>query len=101
MTATSGSGWLLHEQQPVEQLDRVVLVEEAVIDQSLVLVAGPGMQGRGFGLLHGTKLAAGYGHVHGFEARRLFRRSSSTLSFSAPSRTVSDPCLRKGVGARR
>ncbi len=78
MTATSGSGWLLHEQQPVEQLDRVVLVEEAVIDQSLVLVAGPAMKDRAFGLLHGTKLAAVYAHVNVFEARRLFRRSSST-----------------------
>jgi len=78
MTATSGSGWLLHEQQPVEQLDRVVLVEEAVIDQSLVLVAGPAMQDRAFGLLHGTKLAAVYAHVNVFEARRPFRRSSST-----------------------
>src|SRR5205823_5460018 len=36
---------LLDEQQPVEQLDRVVLVEEAVVDQPRVLAAGPAMQG--------------------------------------------------------
>jgi len=33
--------WLLHEQEPVEQLYRVVLVEDAVIDQLRVLTAGP------------------------------------------------------------
>jgi len=32
---------LLHEQEPVEQLDRVVLVEDAVIDQPRVFAAGP------------------------------------------------------------
>ena len=55
MTATSGSGWLLHEQQPVEQLDRVVLVEEAVVDQPLVLVAGPATQARPLRMLHGDQ----------------------------------------------
>ena len=43
---------LLDEQQPIEQLDRVVLVEEAVVDQPLVLVAGPAMQARPLRLLH-------------------------------------------------
>src|SRR5262249_35435664 len=35
---------LLDEQEPVDQLDRVVLVEEAMIQQPLVLVSGPAMQ---------------------------------------------------------
>ncbi len=43
---------LLHEQQPVEQLDRVVLVEEAVVDQPLVLVTGPATQAGPLRLLH-------------------------------------------------
>src|SRR4030095_11316774 len=46
--------WLLAQQQPVEQLDRVVLVEEAVVDQSRVLVAGPPTQTRPLRLLHGS-----------------------------------------------
>ena len=33
--------WLLDEEEPVEQLYRVVLVEDAVIDQPRVLTAGP------------------------------------------------------------
>jgi hypothetical protein len=32
---------LLHEQEPVEQLYRVVLVEDAVINQTCVFTAGP------------------------------------------------------------
>src|SRR5712692_2552787 len=47
---------LLHEQQPIEQLDRVVLVEEAVVDQPLVLLAGPTAQDRPLRLLHGMSL---------------------------------------------
>ena len=35
---------LLQEQQPVEQLDRVVFVEKAVVDQPIVFAAGPAMQ---------------------------------------------------------
>src|SRR2546421_5004906 len=31
---------LLHEQEPVEQFDRVVLVEKAVLDQAVVFMAG-------------------------------------------------------------
>src|SRR2546426_3668179 len=42
----------LHEQQPVEQLDRVVLVEEAVVDQPLVLATGPATQAGPLRLLH-------------------------------------------------
>src|SRR5438105_6348389 len=49
---------LLDEQQPVEQLDRVVLVEEPVVDQPRVLAAGPAMQGRSLGLLHVRMLSA-------------------------------------------
>src|SRR5256886_17454468 len=43
---------LLHEQQPVEQLDRIVLVEEAVVDQPRVLVAREATQGGPLRLLH-------------------------------------------------
>jgi len=46
---------LLHEQQPVEQLDWVVLVEEAVVDQASVRVAGPAIEARLLGLPHGTE----------------------------------------------
>src|SRR5205809_7939555 len=35
---------LLHEQQPVEELDRVVLAQEIVVDQPLVLDTVPTMQ---------------------------------------------------------
>jgi hypothetical protein len=35
---------LLDEQQPIEELDRVVLVEDAVVHQALVFVAGPPTQ---------------------------------------------------------
>ena len=45
--------WLLHEQQAVEELDRVVLVEEAVVDQPLVLVASPPTQDGSRRLRHG------------------------------------------------
>src|SRR2546428_6094339 len=45
--------WFLDEQQAVEQFDRVILVEEAVIDQLPVLVAGPPMQTGPLRLLHG------------------------------------------------
>ena len=55
MTATSGSGWLLHEQQPVEQLDRVVLVEEAAVDQPRVLVAAPPAQDGPLSLRHASQ----------------------------------------------
>src|SRR5215467_5913117 len=50
---------LFHDQQPVEKLDGVVLVEEAVIDQSRVLAARPAMQDRALRLLHGTKASGG------------------------------------------
>src|SRR2546427_8158250 len=40
---------LLHQQQPIEQLDRVVLVEEAVVDQPPVLMAGPATQAEASG----------------------------------------------------
>src|SRR5438874_1082583 len=43
---------LLHEQQPIEQLDRVVLVEEAAVDQPRVLVAGPPAQAGPLSVLH-------------------------------------------------
>ena len=47
---------LLDEQQAVEQLDRVILVEEAVVDQLPVLVAVPAMQTGAFRLLHGREV---------------------------------------------
>src|SRR2546430_15286371 len=43
---------LLHEQQPVEQLDRLLLVEEAVVDQPRGLVAREATQGGPLRLLH-------------------------------------------------
>src|SRR3990172_9040115 len=46
---------LLDEQQAVEQLDGVILVEEAVVDQSRVLVTGPAMQAGTLRLLHGVE----------------------------------------------
>src|SRR5436309_4664 len=48
---------LLDQQKPVEQLDRVVLVEEPVVDQARVLAAGPPMQGRPLGLVHARMLS--------------------------------------------
>jgi len=48
--------WLLDEQQAVEQLDRIIFVEEAVIDQALVLVARPPMQTGPLRLFHGREL---------------------------------------------
>src|SRR5206468_3423084 len=56
----------LHEQQPIEQLDRVVLVEEAVVDQPLVLATRPAMQDGPFRWRNGMKLT-----------RMLERRSTS------------------------
>src|SRR5258708_26889568 len=55
---------LLHEQEPVEQLDRVVLVEESVIDQPRIFAARPAMQGRPLRLLHARMLSAPYGGVN-------------------------------------
>jgi len=46
---------LLDEQQPIEQLDRVVLIEEAVVNQPRVLVTRPAMQARTLRLLHGIQ----------------------------------------------
>lgn len=43
---------LLPGQQPIEQLDRVVLVEKAVVDQALVFVTGPAMLAGLLRLLH-------------------------------------------------
>src|SRR5207245_5952184 len=57
---------LLHEQQAIEQLDRVVFVEEAVVDQPLVLATGPAMQDGPLRWRHGMKLT-----------RMLERRSTS------------------------
>ena len=45
--------WFLDEQQAVEQLDRVILVQEAMVDHLPVLVAGPPMQTGTLRLLHG------------------------------------------------
>ncbi len=56
--------WLLDEQQTVEQLDRVVLVEEAVVDQPPVLVAGPPMQTGPLRLLHGVSYADAIRGLH-------------------------------------
>jgi hypothetical protein len=47
----------LHQQQPIEQLDRLVLVEKAVVDQALVFVAGPATLAGPFRLRHGLKPA--------------------------------------------
>src|SRR5439155_25846213 len=47
---------LLHEQQPVEELDRVVLAQEIVVDQPLVLETGPAMQAKPHRVLHGVKV---------------------------------------------
>jgi hypothetical protein len=46
---------LLDDQQPVEQLDRIVLVEKTVVDQALLLVASPPSQPRSLRLLHGSR----------------------------------------------
>src|SRR5688572_13627451 len=51
---------LLDEQQAIEQLDRVVLVEKPVVDQPLVFVAGPAMQGRPLRVLHEMKPMPGF-----------------------------------------
>src|SRR5258708_26108850 len=55
---------LLHEQEPVEQLDRVVLVEEPVVDQPRIFEARPAIQGRPLRLLHARMLSAPSGGVN-------------------------------------
>src|SRR5689334_3019404 len=49
---------LLDEQQTIEQLDRVVLVEDAAIDQPRVLTPGPAIERRPRGVLHERMLVA-------------------------------------------
>src|SRR5438045_1440162 len=55
---------LLHEQEPVEQLDRLVLVEEPVVDQPLVLQAGPAAHRGPLRVVHARMLSAPYGGVN-------------------------------------
>ena len=57
---------LFHEQEPVEQLDRLVLVEEAMVDQPLVLPAGPATQRGPLRVLHARMLSAAYEGVNVF-----------------------------------
>src|SRR5678815_3022396 len=64
----------LQEQQSIEQLDRVVLIEEAVVDQPLVLVTGPAMQDGSLRQRHGKK-----------PTRMLERRSRSLNGYSGAS----------------
>src|SRR6266446_5992377 len=52
---------LLHEQEPVDQL---VLVEEPVVDQPLVLVAGPATQRGPLRVLHARMLSTASGPVN-------------------------------------
>src|SRR5438876_910667 len=49
---------LLHEEQAVEQLDRVVLVEEALVDQPRVFAASPAMQSGPLRVPHARMLSA-------------------------------------------
>ena len=46
---------LFDEQQPIEQLDRIVLIEEPVVDQPRILVARPAMQDGPRCVLHGME----------------------------------------------
>src|SRR2546427_12184188 len=46
---------LLHEQQPVEELDRVVLAQKIVVDRRLVLESGPAMRAKPHRVIHGVK----------------------------------------------
>src|SRR4051812_33100935 len=46
---------LLREQQPIEQLDRVVLVDKAVVHELRVLMARPAIEAGGLRLLHERK----------------------------------------------